>query len=230
MQSDGAPTHLFIVAGYPASGKSTLLREAAKKRLPIFGEENDHALCTPETARAMHENRSTEEKLQLGFWCTLTDIPYLNAQDRLPRILVFHLDLMLAYLCWREARLTFPSLQQAEYALIRFFEQPAIARYDRVTTTTLDVSFEELQAHWSYRFRAGLPPNTGSVLAEKNTMFLESRLGQMACENLYAAWQQCQDGLAQAGKLGATRRFSLAFGTGPASGTAAEFARQASAV
>jgi predicted ATPase len=43
---DNAAT-LFIVAGYPTSGKTTLLRKAVKARIALFGEAYSDILPRP---------------------------------------------------------------------------------------------------------------------------------------------------------------------------------------
>jgi hypothetical protein len=88
--------HLYIVAGYPASGKTSALWKAARDRQPLFGP--DHLAVIPErrAIQFVSETSDTNAKLRAGFWCALRDLPQMNREARLPDRLILHLDLVQA--------------------------------------------------------------------------------------------------------------------------------------
>jgi hypothetical protein len=204
-----AGSHLFIVAGVPAAGKTSLLINASAGLVQPFGEDYKHVIPRHETLNQVGEGSDTQKKLEAGFWLTLWNILDLNEHTSLPTTLLFHLDLMLVYLLFRENRLTFPSTPQVTPALAAFFDLPAIAHYDRVSVATVHAPYPELQRRWAHRFSKGLPADTVALLAEKNTIFTESLHGERACESIYEAWGAWLQQLQNTGKIVTSNRFAF---------------------
>jgi hypothetical protein len=118
----------------------------------------------------------------------------------------------------RDNPITFPSITDVEPAFVRLFEEPAIGCYHRVTVATLYASFEEAQERWSHRFSKGMPAETGPILAEKNTIFTDPRLGKMAFQSICAAWEKHLELLSGTGKLAGSGQFEVYFdGRAPSS-------------
>ena len=86
--------HMFLVAGYPASGKSTLLASGARGKVEAFGADYGPMFRSIITAKNFDERVTTSEKLDNGMWFTLTDLDALSSMDRLPDSIAFHLDLL----------------------------------------------------------------------------------------------------------------------------------------
>ncbi len=211
MSRKSGSNRLYIVAGYPTSGKSTVLWKAVEERLPVFGPDTDYVVPTIRDLEGVEEDSPTEAKMKAGLWLTLWDLPFLNKQAELPPNLVFHLDLLLSYLLYRDTQLTFPTVSYAQGALAKVFEQPAIKSYDKIIVTTLYASFPEVRERWSHRWQAGLPADTGPLLAEKDTLFREQKLGGMACENIYAAWEKQVERLRSSGRLELSSQLEISF-------------------
>jgi hypothetical protein len=204
------------VAGYPTSGKSTVLWKAVEEGLRIFGPETGHVVPSIRDLAGVDEDSAADAKMKAGLWLTLADLPFLNGLTELPRNLVLHLDLLLSYLLYRDTQLTFPTVSEAEQALAKVFEQPAINFYGKITVTTLYASFAEVRERWSHRWQAGLPANTGALLAEKDTLFREQRLGRKAFDNIYAAWERQVERLRFSGRLELSNQLEISFDIPPA--------------
>lgn len=211
MSRKSADNRLFIVAGYPTSGKSTVLWKAVEEGLRIFGADTDEVVPKLRDLDGVDEDSPAEAKMKAGLWFTLADLPFLNEQTSLPSNLVLHLDLLLTYLLYRDTQLTFPTVIEAEAALAGVFEEPALKFYDRIAVTTLYASFREVRERWSHRWQAGLPRDTGALLAEKDTIFRERQLGRMAFENIYAAWEKHVERLRASGELARSNQLEISF-------------------
>ena len=82
-------SRLFMVAGYPASGKSTLLAHGARGQAEIFGGTFDRTFRKAIGQAEFDERLSTQAKLEKRLWFTLSDVNALEKQAELPDFLVF---------------------------------------------------------------------------------------------------------------------------------------------
>jgi len=197
----GEPSHLYIVAGYPTSGKSTCLAQAVRERFPIFGRDSLSVIPDQEAIRGFHDRLSTAAKLKAGYWVTLVDLENLNQERRLPKRLILHLDLLLAYLSFRPAGDPDPRMDDALAAFARLFAQPALRYYERFTVTTINVPIEEIQRRWHDRHRDGFPETGGKILADKKRFITDGAVAASAHAAIHAAWQGCLLLLSRSGKI-----------------------------
>lgn len=193
--------HLYLVAGYPTSGKSSSLWKSAQERYPLFGADNISVVPEYRAIRDIRENMGTKAKLKAGFWCTLADIPHLNEELRLPKRLILHLDLLLVYLLFRAPNKSIPEMTEIEAAFVRLFAQPALRRYEQYTVTTLCVPLEEIQRRWRYRYHAGVRPNHGRIIAEKDRLITDGDVAASVFAAIHGTWGRCLASLSRSGKL-----------------------------
>lgn len=193
--------HLYIVAGYPTSGKSSSLWKSALERLPIFGTDNISVVPEFEAVRDIREDFSTKAKLKAGFWCTLRDIPHLNEELCPPKRLILHLDLLLVYLVFCTRHKLVPEMSEIEAAFARLFAQPALRCYEQYTVTTLFVPLEEIQRRWRYRYRTGIRPNCSVIVAEKNRLITDGDVAASVFAAIHGTWERCLASLSHSGIL-----------------------------
>jgi hypothetical protein len=86
---------LFILAGYPGVGKTTLLTMALRQQAPLFGEKyNALFQSTRIPTRFPEWAISAQETLERGTWFSDRHIPYLSTLPELPAHVVLHIDLV----------------------------------------------------------------------------------------------------------------------------------------
>ena len=193
--------HLFIVAGYPASGKSSSLWKASQTGFPLFGAEHGPVVPGSEALQGVRENSGTAAKLQAGFWVTLTDVRHLNAAALLPRRLVLHLDLLLAYVLHRASGRRISDAIDLDQVFASLFVQTALRDYRQCTVTTLYAPLEEIQRRWRYRYPGGAAANCSKVLAAKDRLIMEGDVAAPLFGAIHAAWGRCLASLSRAGVL-----------------------------
>jgi hypothetical protein len=190
--------HLYIVAGYPTSGKSSSLWQCARFGRPLFGEAGGSVIPPFENLQGIREDFDTAAKLKAGFWITLADLPKLSRQHTLPPQLILHLDLLVAYLRYRAG-----PAAGFDAAFARLFAEPALQGYGRYSVTTLHTPLEEIQRRWRYRYRNGIPSDCGKLFAEKDKLIMDERVAAGVFTGIYEAWDRCLASLARNGLLAA---------------------------
>lgn len=140
---------LFIVAGYPGSGKSTLLLNWLHGRCVPFGDQGPPVPVISSQLN-LSERSSAARKIAHGGWCSSRDIPDLNKRASLPDNLIFHLDLLLAYLSYKQEGAPF-SRPGVARAYSRLFREPVFAHFAEVTLCTLDTPLPLIQERWNQR-------------------------------------------------------------------------------
>jgi len=188
--------HLFVVAGYPTLGKSSSLWQAAQTGLPLFGKENGSVVPSMQALAGVGENSDTATKLQAGFWLTLADIPNLNNEPRLPKLLILHLDLLLAFLLLRDRQDPRVGPNAVAAAFARLFEQPALRHYQKCTVTTLFSRLDEVQRRWRHRYPGGIPFDSGKILRTKDQMINDPNVAAPLFVSIHRAWASCLKSLA----------------------------------
>lgn len=196
-----ASSHLYIVAGYPASGKSSSLWDSARGRVSLFGNDNHSVIPAIEELRDVRENFGTKDKLKSGLWCTLSDVPQLNVEFGLPTRLVLHLDLLLAYLLHRAPGNSIPEPTEMDAAFGRLLAQPALKRYARITITTLYVPLVEIQRRWRHRYPDGVPAKSSMTLIEKHRLITDGGVAAPLFSAIHDGWERCLASLSGSGAL-----------------------------
>lgn len=85
---------LFILAGYPGVGKTTLLTTALRQQTPLFGEKYDTLFqATRVPSRFPEWAIGARKTLERGTWFSDRHIPYLSTLPELPAHVVMHIDL-----------------------------------------------------------------------------------------------------------------------------------------
>ena len=189
---------LFILAGYPASGKSTVLEKALANNWPLFGTRFNHQFQRTRLPPIYPEWRlSGDEILSNGCWFGGRNIGFLNSLERLPDQVVLHLDLLHLATIWDH----FPPLD--EEALARFPRQAsglsseiendsffALAlghelyrKFEHIIINTLYVPWETNARQW--RDRLSKNPGLGDF---KAPLFDPTRPMKGGHRELYSSW------------------------------------------
>ena len=205
--ADGQPIrrdsrHLYIVAGYPTSGKSSSLWQSARTGHALFGEAAGSVVPPFKSLRGIREDCGTLAKLKAGLWVTLADLPNLDRQRALPPGLILHLDLLVAYLRYRGGPI-FLEAMDFDIAFARLFAQPLLASYERYSVVTLHAPLEEIQRRWLHRYRDGIPPTCGRLFAQKDRLIRDEHVAPRAFAGIHGAWERCLASLARDGLLAA---------------------------
>jgi len=213
--------HLFVVAGYPTLGKSSALWMAARTRFPLFGNDHGSVVPTVDNLEHIRENSPTVEKLKAGFWLTLTDIPHLNMQSRLPARLILHLDLLLTFLRLRPASKEISQPSQVDSIFERLFAQSSLRKYRKCTVITLYAPLPEIQRRWQHRFPTGIPPTSSPILVAKDRLINDRHVAEPALAAIYRGWERQLKSLSLSGVLDRHMRITSRLnGEPPSSGSA----------
>jgi hypothetical protein len=143
---------LFVVAGYPGSGKTTALSLAAFKGAQLFPKPFDQrfSACLPE--QFMSERSPTREKLAARMWLTCGDEAEFSAIEHKPQDAVHHLDLLMRLMMDVRVR----SWDDLDDAAIRrsfedFFARPIAGAYAERCVVTLYPDFALIRHRWTAR-------------------------------------------------------------------------------
>jgi hypothetical protein len=194
-------SHLFIVAGYPTLGKSSSLWQSAQTGFALFGEDNGAVVPRLEVLGDVGEDSDTKAKLKAGFWLTLGDLPHLNNEPRLPKLLILHLDLLLVYLLLRDRGDAVSGTGEFAAAFARLLAQPALRSYEKYTVTTLYSPIEEVQRRWRHRYPDGVPSNCGKILMAKDKLINDKLVAAPLFAGIHRAWADCLASLSRSGVL-----------------------------
>jgi hypothetical protein len=190
---------LFILAGYPGVGKSTLLATALSQRIPLFGTQHDTLFqATRIPPRFPEWTLGARETLEAGSWFSDSHVPYLSKLPELPAHVVLHIDLV-----WqltpppkhRPAALV-PLLPRTMQALAdpaanqRIFNHILSSdfyrRFDRVLVNTLHAPWRTVARQWHARHTVQkLPPGRVRFFAP---VFAYERPGVEIHRAIYRSW------------------------------------------
>lgn len=180
--------YIFVVAGYPASGKSTLLAQGTMGRAPVFGEEHDRlfrSMCQPS---GLDEEAPTAQKLEAGMWFTLADLNALERLDPPPSNIVFHLDLLLFLLAViRPRELSEINRRSVGGALRGLLDRKLFKAYDRIAACTLLPDFDLVRSNWQERIDGGMRIE-GPLLQLKHEMIVKVPDPRAIYEGIYHEW------------------------------------------
>ncbi len=169
---------LFILAGYTCSGKSTLLRHALARRLPIFGKAFDPVFQSTASRDDPEYAVGLDRALATGTWVSEFQLGLLAKKQSLPEVLVLHLDLV-SFVAFptlpleqdAEARRYFPRndkglADDAENETIYrcFLAHPFFRRFDAVLINTLYESYDVIVPRWQKRRSTSQLPSRGREL------------------------------------------------------------------
>ncbi len=163
----------FLLAAYPAAGKTSLLHKCMKDGTPLFGEHFDKRFRSAIRVSEFDEQMSTQEKASRGMWFTLRDIPELNRLQLLPDNLVVHLDLLLLLI--KLIRPDVPEEMTAariEQSFQKFLNLKFFKSYSTMVANTLIPDFAFIASNWAARNHRGSLTESYS-LAMKNRIILE---------------------------------------------------------
>jgi hypothetical protein len=154
---------LFILAGYPWVGKTTLLINALKKGIPIFGERYDALFQETKVPVTFPEWAiDPKETLARGSWFSDNHIPFLSQLGELPEHVVLHVDLAALVGPLSESQEFPPGMRAllprtlenlADDAHNELFFRHALSKgffrkFDHVIVNTLIAPWETLAARW----------------------------------------------------------------------------------
>lgn len=145
---------LFVVAGYPAAGKSTALGLVASGRAVLFPPPfaPDFAKCLPD--EELVESTPTADKLRHKMWLAYVDSAEFARIEPKPAHAVFHLDLLLHLLFDMRPRAMSDFTDEAiRRAFALFFSGPFCAAYPERAVVTLYPEFLVVRSRWGARMR-----------------------------------------------------------------------------
>jgi hypothetical protein len=145
---------LYVVAGYPASGKSAALGLAAKGRASLFPPpiQRGFMKCLPEEVLA--ELTPTAEKLRRRMWLTYVDGAAFAQIEPKPQHAVYHLDMLLHLIVDIRPRGVSDFTDEAvRRSFEAFFAGPFCAPYPERAITTLYPDFKVLRSRWRDRMQ-----------------------------------------------------------------------------
>jgi hypothetical protein len=143
---------LFVVAGYPASGKSNALGLAASKGIALFPPryDRDFKACLP--GEVLEELTPTAEKLQRRMWLAYVDGPAFARIEPKPQHAVYHMDILLHLLNDIRPRAMSDFTNEAiRGSFEAFFAGPFWSAYAERAVTTLYPDFLILRSRWGAR-------------------------------------------------------------------------------
>jgi hypothetical protein len=181
---------MFLVAGYPASGKSTLLASGARGKVEVFGEAYNPMFGSIITAQSFDERITTREKLKRGLWFSLPDLDALSGMDDLPDSIAFHLDLLFYLIAVIRPKNTAELNSRAVRAAFEeLLDDRLFVAYDRIVACTLLPDFELIQQNWQDRLTRGMELD-GYVLTAKNDLIVNVPSPAKFYEGICNDWMQ----------------------------------------
>ena len=179
---------LFIVAGYPASGKSSLLLFSLLRRAAIFGQSLDAIFRSALRIEKPNERMPSQEKIDRGMWLTLMDLPILQKQPHLSKPIVLHLDLLLLAISTIRPRgpadLKKSALQDCFAA---FLNHDALRHFDQVAVNTIQPPIETIASQWLKREK-NVDINSNLMVQLKNELILVTPERRKIYDAICDAW------------------------------------------
>jgi hypothetical protein len=194
---------LFILAGYPSSGKSTLLMHALRNEIPLFGVEYSQLFLNRKIATGANEGDPSLKKLKDGLWFTTQDLDFLSKRRALPNGSIFHLDLLLAVLLQQPI---VPLLSDERYVstlINRYCAHSFFAKFDEVICNTLCPEWDVVARQNRIRNIASgnVGKALGPIFSVKNALLDETNPRKDTYSAIITAWLH--------GSLAARSKFSF---------------------
>ncbi len=143
---------LFVVAGYPASGKTTALQLSSRKGIRLFPPPFDRDFQSSLPPKVMGQFVPTEEKLRGRMWLHYVDEEAFARIEPKPRHAVYHMDLLLHLLNDIQPNAMSDFTDEAiRGSFEAFFAGPFCAPYPQRAVATLYPDFLVLRSRWGAR-------------------------------------------------------------------------------
>ena len=152
---------LFIIAGCPGAGKSTIVRSAYQLDIPLFGEEFHQQLLSTCRSPGFVEYDSYSDAIQYGSIFQARHLKNLRREPSPPNCLLLHIDLkgVIKFIGYRSARkklrnqikkstiLPVPQLQMidpmiCDLMISGYLSNPMFKRFNKVLINTVHTSFK----------------------------------------------------------------------------------------
>lgn len=213
-------TVLFILAAMTGVGKSTLLTNALRYGVPLFGNTyNDLFQITNVPSRYPDDGITVEERILQKTWFSELQIDYFSKTDEIPTSMVLHLELF-----WINILLSriYNNPENKEYSYIKsltertplnlindkhnqaiyscLFSLPFFRKFDRIIINTLYAPFEVTRNQWNSR-----ESKRNRLARSKNMRFINSNIynsdsaGDQVYNSIYRSWTNSVSNLAPSG-------------------------------
>lgn len=194
-----ARRNLLILAGYPAVGKSTLLRWCIRERVALFGPEHERELFTFRETPILHEwELPPEEILEKNYWFSECHLPFIKRTVDQIKCALLHIDLVSLITDRSNLNLlapltiTFPrtgvSLAKEEdnkAVISNIFNSHFLGRWDSIAVNTYTLPYAINCQRFNNRKR-GIGPFT--------FLFDGSRQSGLVHYSINKAWKSCVSG------------------------------------
>jgi len=178
---------LYVVAGYPASGKSTALGLSASGRISLFPSpfERDFKDNLPE--EVLKESTATAEKLRRRMWLAYVDGTAFARIEPKPQHAVFHLDMLLHLLFdIRPSAISDITDEAIRRSFEAFFAGPFCAPYPERAITTLYPDFLVLRSRWGARMEE--VKETDNPIMRMKDQIIMGRHGPTLYRRILSIW------------------------------------------
>jgi hypothetical protein len=150
---NSAKKSLFLLAGAPCSGKTTLLHALCTRGEKIFSDyfdfQSNHLKHPP-----LGENTAFDVLVRDNYWLPGQYLKDILALEVKPKTVVMHVDILGMILFERSPLSYWEALCRNESVIVKKYErifQPLFDQYDNVCINTLDVKLSELCKRYQIR-------------------------------------------------------------------------------
>jgi len=166
---------LYVVAGYPASGKTTALLLSARKGVALFPPPFDRDFRASLPEKVMGQFDPTDEKLRGRMWLHYVDEAAFAVTEAKPEHAVYHMDLLLHLLNDIEPQAMSDFTDEAiRRSFEAFFSGPFCSDYPERAVCTLYPEFLILRSRWGARM-GEIEGTTNPTIQHKDQMILGNR-------------------------------------------------------
>ena len=183
---------LYVVAGYPASGKSTALGLSAQKDIRLFPPDiyADFRHWLP--SEVLEETTPTAEKLRRRMWLAYIDSSEFARIAPKPERAVYHMDLLLHLLHDIRPRAMDDFTDQAiRKSFEGFFAGPFCTPYAERSVVTLYPDFLVLRSRWGARM--GKVGETDNPFMQMKDQIIMGRNGHETYRRVMGIWAEVAD-------------------------------------
>ncbi len=190
--------NLLLLAGYSASGKTTLLKRSIQIGIPLFGSEvNEDFQKTRIPPRFPEKSLTFGETLTSGTWFSGFHLQALQLEENPPSTVVVHVD--ITELLWNPQRIPYLSASVSalfprrldsllnqkdnEKILDDYFSADLFKRFDRLVVNTIVVPWELLVSQYEKRKEKNLETS-----AARDKLFVNNGPGKRLMAAANSAW------------------------------------------
>jgi hypothetical protein len=156
---------LYLLFGFRAAGKTTLLMQGLRQGFCPFGDEHLEAFRALGLPEDPFTTPSYAQTKQSGSWFDMSHIHDLAKDRHLPEAVWIHIDLLSLLFCSGtvidDPTIYTPMLprtletayseQQISHCLIRYFSHPFFKRFDEMLVNILFCPWETCKTQWTQR-------------------------------------------------------------------------------